>query len=894
MSVPVPVSNLPSIPIPSGPASSSYSSNRFSSSAMDHHQHHPGAFGLDHHAFGGGREIVEDEDRWKPEPPVRMTRLMSASDWLGHGSTEQDHESEPDLRSPFSEQAGHDVPWSLPTSPTNRNVTNAIPDHITSHPLFSYHAASASNSYTSSPPAQMHLLSTSAPSEMEDLPGPSGMPVSPSRDQIQAGPSVISPINEGHTSFWASRWAGISENQGNSAMTATPTRNTKISETSLMEALSGVREGDEPSAVNNSRGGEPFSPASAFLSNFSSPTLSAAGTGLRRGTSMKSEVGWGGKIGESSVGKVARQSSNERSTERNLSVSPQDRLGYPARFTPSHGSGGGFAHGRSISPYRSFSLNQTATRMAAEEMSSNVSTTSSAPDAKGAKVLGYTLGKIIGRGGFSTVRQATLDETGEMFSCKIVKRDDLSDTSGSLENFELELELWKSLPRHPRILPLLETYRDPDGYATYLISPYMAGGSLLDVVRRDGGSEETARKWFPGVVAAVQALHEGYEGFEEGGMLHGDLKLDNFLVGQDGSICVCDFGLAQKLGSAKDSGNKDDEERGRGRSEGKRVIIESRPASRERSRAAGSRSRSRYRQMNPFGQDHGHPHQHQPHHTQSGFVDGRRINVRHSPSPGGRWGEKVPSNKAFPSASLPYAPPEILSAPPSGPSLAQDIWALGIILHALLTSRLPFVDTFDPRLQMKILRGDWVVPEHLGSEWLECLLGCLEGDKRKRWTIKQLASSDALQGWQHVKSRSRSRSRARSVNQRDESTLSVSPHSETRSISRGRDLRPPSVDRSRDRSREPRPPSVDRLGSRASSQGSSRAPSVPRRPRSAYDTPPTSGSGGHGLTSVMEAGDDLASSMRRLAVQQTASRSRSRGRREEKAGSSYGSSGLHK
>ncbi|KAH8085780.1 kinase-like domain-containing protein, partial [Filobasidium floriforme] len=257
--------------------------------------------------------------------------------------------------------------------------------------------------------------------------------------------------------------------------------------------------------------------------------------------------------------------------------------------------------------------------MAAEELSSNVSTTSSAPDGKGAKILGYTLGKIIGRGGFSTVRQATHDETGELFSCKIVKRDDLSDTSGSLENFELELELWKSLPRHPRILPLLETYRDPDGYATYLISPYMAGGSLLDVVRRDGGSEETARKWFPGVVAAVQALHEGYEGFEEGGMLHGDLKLDNFLVGHDGSICVCDFGLAQKLGRA----------------------------------------------------------------------DG---------------------DKAFPSASLPYAPPEILSAPPSGPSLAQDIWALGIILHALLTSRLPFVDTFDPRLQMKILRGDWVVP----------------------------------------------------------------------------------------------------------------------------------------------------------------------------------------
>lgn len=544
MSGPIPVSHLPSIPIPSGPTSSSYSSNRFSSSP-----HRQGAFGLTPHGygFGGAKEIVEDEDRWKPRPqpsphaPVRlgMTRLISASDWLGHGSSEQDQESEiSGLRSPYSEHPVHPDPWSMPTSPVGKHAGGRIPDHIASHPLFSYHAASASNSYTSgSSPAQMHMLSTSAPSEMEDLPGPSGMPVSPGRDQIQvqAGPSVISPIHEGHTSFWASRWAGVSGNQGETANVATPTRNTKISETSLMEALSGVREGDEPAVVNkdnsnSNKGGEPFSPASAFLSNFSSPTLSAAGTGLRRGTSMKSEVGWGGKMGESSVGKVARQSSNERSQERNLSVSPQDRLGYPS-LSNSHSR---FSQGRSISPYRSFSLNQHATRMAAEEMASNVSTTSSAPDAKGAKILGYTLGKIIGRGGFSTVRQATFDETGEMFSCKIVKRDDLSDTSGSLENFELELELWKSLPRHPRILPLLETYRDPDGYATYLISPFMAGGSLLDVVRRDGGSEETARKWFPGVVAAVQALHEGYEGFEEGGMLHGDLKLDNFLVGHAG------------------------------------------------------------------------------------------------------------------------------------------------------------------------------------------------------------------------------------------------------------------------------------------------------------------------------------------------------------------------
>lgn len=346
------------------------------------------------------------------------------------------------------------------------------------------------------------------------------------------------------------------------------------------------------------------------------------------------------------------------------------------------------------------------------------------------RVAGYTLGKIIGRGGFSTVRLATHESSGERFACRIVKRDDLSDQSGSLENFELELKLWRSLPAHPRILPCIEMHRTPQ--ATYLISPLMTQGSLLDVVKRERGGEATARKYFPHVVEAVRALHEGYPGFDEGGMLHGDLKLDNFLVGEHGEVCVADFGLAQKLKTPAGEWVHHPE----------MVRVEPVARSRSRSRSRASRSRSRPRmQTSPFG-------------TTSGVTS---INAHAAPSPIGQH------FKSFPSASLPYAPPELLRAPPSPPSLAQDIWALGIILYALLTSRLPFADTFDPRLQMKILKGDYVVP-NVGPEWIECLRGCLDGNKRTRWDIKRLSESDALTGWRGVKPRSRSRSRARQQN----------------------------------------------------------------------------------------------------------------------------------
>ena len=83
----------------------------------------------------------------------------------------------------------------------------------------------------------------------------------------------------------------------------------------------------------------------------------------------------------------------------------------------------------------------------------------------------------------------------------------------------------------------------------------------------------------------------------------------------------------------------------------------------------------------------------------------------------------------FPSGSLPYASPEMLSPPniprsaasckihgtPFAPNPAQDMWALGVLLYALLTGKLPFADSFEPRLQMKILHGAFLI---IFTSWL--------------------------------------------------------------------------------------------------------------------------------------------------------------------------------
>jgi len=61
------------------------------------------------------------------------------------------------------------------------------------------------------------------------------------------------------------------------------------------------------------------------------------------------------------------------------------------------------------------------------------------------------------------------------------------------------------------------------------------------------------------------------------------------------------------------------------------------------------------------------------------------------------------------SGSIPYCSPERLQALEPRLTEAMDAWGLGVVAYALVYSKLPFHDDYEPRLVMKILEAeiDW-------------------------------------------------------------------------------------------------------------------------------------------------------------------------------------------
>jgi len=146
----------------------------------------------------------------------------------------------------------------------------------------------------------------------------------------------------------------------------------------------------------------------------------------------------------------------------------------------------------------------------------------------------YDVGKDIGKGAFSIVREGTHKATGKKVAIKSIK-------SRYIKNKLLirEIDIMKKVGNHPNILKLFEVFETKN--YLYLVLELVTGGELFDqIVARGEYSEKDASNIVRQIIAAVAHLHAN-------GIAHRDLKPQNLLcAGADGDdIRMADFGLSK-------------------------------------------------------------------------------------------------------------------------------------------------------------------------------------------------------------------------------------------------------------------------------------------------------------------------------------------------------------
>lgn len=349
---------------------------------------------------------------------------------------------------------------------------------------------------------------------------------------------------------------------------------------------------------------------------------------------------------------------------------------------------------------RSLSSMSPAASFLARYKSSEPAMKPSEPDDEGQGIgydSEYIIGKQIGYGGFSIVKEVASMEDGKpvVNAVKIVRKSQKGKSE--LENeqiqaqFDQEVEIWRFL-RHPYILPLLRVYTTD--FATFCITKLIKGGTLFDLVRETrrkkqvGLPKHLVKRYAYQLASAMRYLHNDVQ------VVHRDIKIENILLDMTvpnaerdgGDLLLCDFGMADFIVSDQRDGPD--------------------------------------------------PHS---------IGDNQNI------------GPADTSTSV--AGSLQYAAPELFNAVGPVFSPAADIWAFGVVFYALLTATLPFNGGLDVKTAEKIQRADWdeslvhraeAVQDGGLEDVLAILRGCLELDVEKRWTVHDILECNWLRDCEQI------------------------------------------------------------------------------------------------------------------------------------------------
>ncbi len=148
----------------------------------------------------------------------------------------------------------------------------------------------------------------------------------------------------------------------------------------------------------------------------------------------------------------------------------------------------------------------------------------------------YTLDAILGTGGTGVVWRARDGELAETVAVKVLRPEVAAAGADVLDRFRHELRLARRLT-HRNVVRLHDLGRDGD--TAFLTMEYVEGASLAALLAAHGALPPDA------VLGVAKQLTRALEVAHAHGVVHGDLKPANLLLGAGGVLKVADFGVAR-------------------------------------------------------------------------------------------------------------------------------------------------------------------------------------------------------------------------------------------------------------------------------------------------------------------------------------------------------------
>jgi len=149
---------------------------------------------------------------------------------------------------------------------------------------------------------------------------------------------------------------------------------------------------------------------------------------------------------------------------------------------------------------------------------------------------GYHILRKIGEGGAAQVYLADHPSSGGKRVLKLVSLDGGAD-GGMVKRFVQEYSLLMQIT-HPNVARVYQ--HGHEGSHAYMAMEYFSGGDLRGLMRK-GCTPDAA-------VAALLQVAGGLAAVHKTGVVHRDLKPDNIMIRQDGSLAIADFGIAKRVG----------------------------------------------------------------------------------------------------------------------------------------------------------------------------------------------------------------------------------------------------------------------------------------------------------------------------------------------------------